>query len=563
MRLLFTFLFFLFLLNAYSQCDTSRYTKAIFSSVTKFADVQYGQGQVWNIPYNNTDLFMDIYVPTGDTLTKRPLLLLAHPGGFLLGDKEANDMVALCDSFARKGWVTASMSYRLGFNPLSASSAVRAVYRGTQDMRAAIRFLKEFAPIYGIDTNYTFLGGSSAGAFAALHTAYLNDAEAPSDIAGGIGYPGLGCLDCSGNTYQHNMDITGIFSLWGALGDSNYIQANETVPALLIHGEADGTVPIGTGHPFGVFTTPITNGSRPISNQLTSLGIAHSFMPFAGLDHEFHGADNGTFNTPPNNYWDTIVDAIQNHFYPLLVPSPPVILGNGFVCLGDTFVYHFQGAGNEFFCSDVVNGTIVNDWSDSIQVVWNSIGMGNILVYAYNSIQAVSVKSIFPIVTADLPDATFTFVATNLNVDFTANYNAPNVSYSWQFNTINTGIGFNPSFDFLNPGTYSVTLTVIDFNSCSNSSTQTFTLSTNSLNDIDFENVAIFPNPMEDVLNITAPLASQIQLLDELGREMVFFITESHNTTISTSGLFSGIYFLKVDSDGIMRTFKVIKSHDF
>ncbi|MDB9806208.1 alpha/beta hydrolase fold domain-containing protein, partial [Crocinitomicaceae bacterium] len=98
----------------------------------------------------------------------------------------ADDMVALCDSFARKGFVTASIGYRKGFNPLSQSSAVRAVYRGTQDARAAIRYLKEFATTYGIDTNYTFVGGSSAGGFMALHTAYLTDAEAPSDIQGGF-----------------------------------------------------------------------------------------------------------------------------------------------------------------------------------------------------------------------------------------------------------------------------------------------------------------------------------------------------------------------------------------
>ena len=161
---------------SFAQCDTNRYVNPIFDSVYKHADVKYGEAPVWTVPYNNQDLMMDIYEPIGDGLTKRPLMVWVHPGGFLLGNKEAEDMVALCDSFARRGYVTASISYRLGFNPLSSSSAERAVYRGTQDTRAAIRYLMEYADVFDIDTNYIFLGGSSAGGVATVCLLYTSDA---------------------------------------------------------------------------------------------------------------------------------------------------------------------------------------------------------------------------------------------------------------------------------------------------------------------------------------------------------------------------------------------------
>jgi acetyl esterase/lipase len=559
MRIYFSVLFSLILAKAYAQCDTSRYTKTLFSSVTKIANVQYGQAQVWNIPYNNTNLFMDIYVPTGDTVSQRPLLLVAHPGGFLLGDKEADDMVALCDSFARMGWVTASMGYRLGFNPLSASSAVRAVYRGTQDMRAAIRYLKEFATTYGIDTNYTFLGGSSAGAFSTLHTTYLTDAEAPSDIAGGIGYPALGCLDCSGNSYQHNMDITGIFALWGALGDSNYVQANETTPALLIHGEADGTVPIGTGNPFGVFTTPVVNGSRPISNQLTSLGIAHTFLPFAGLDHEFHGADNGAFNTPPNAYWDTIVDAIQDHFYPLLVPNAPIISGPNAVCLGDTVVHHFQGQPGDNFCFELNNGSLINNWGDSIQVQWNTTGQGSITVYAINNIQAFSSKVVHFVSTNALPDASFSFVQNQTLVNFVANQSSQNSTFSWQFDSLGTANTFNPTFDFVNGGLFDVTLTITDSNQCTNSTSQTLMLSQNGAEELNNLDIHVYPIPFDQLLNIETPQGTRIHLLDGMGRILLNVYNENERIQISTEKLGSGIYFLKAISGDKISLTKLIK----
>ncbi len=202
---LFLFVFLISTQVSLSQCDTNRYVNPIFSSVYKHSDVKYGEAPAWTIPYNNTDLFMDIYEPVGDGLTRRPLMIWAHPGGFLLGDKEADDMVALCDSFARRGYVTASISYRLGFNPLSTTSAERAVYRGTQDARAAIRYLMEYASIYSIDTNYIFLGGSSAGGVAAVHVAYADQDEAPNAVYGGVIDNDLGCLDCAGNPYVHDV----------------------------------------------------------------------------------------------------------------------------------------------------------------------------------------------------------------------------------------------------------------------------------------------------------------------------------------------------------------------
>ena len=54
-------------------------------------------------------------------------------------------------------------------NPFSQVSAERSVYRGLQDGRAAVRYLKENANIINIDTNNVFMLGSSAGAFVTIH----------------------------------------------------------------------------------------------------------------------------------------------------------------------------------------------------------------------------------------------------------------------------------------------------------------------------------------------------------------------------------------------------------
>lgn len=302
------------------DCNTDRYLKPIFDEVYTHHNVQYAEAQNWNFPYNLTELHMDIYEPIGDTLSKRPVMIWAHPGGFILGNKEVEDMVALCDTFARRGYVTVSIQYRLGYNPFDAESAERGVYRGTQDGRAAIRYLKEFHSIYDLDTTQMFIGGSSAGGFLSLHLAYLDEEERPLSTYEIGGAPDLLCLDCSGNDYQHTVDPKAIVNLWGALGDSTFRDVQDTIPVLMIHGTDDQVVAYGTGSPFDLDFLPVSHGSRSIANQSEAVGVPYELIALEGEDHEPHGTSNGTFNAEPTEYWQLIIDSVGQFYYEHLDP---------------------------------------------------------------------------------------------------------------------------------------------------------------------------------------------------------------------------------------------------
>ena len=82
-----------------------------------------------------TTLRMDIYQPQGDTLSRRPVIIFCFGGGFVDGKRTDADMVALARSFAQRGFVTASIDYRLGMNLTDPEKAKRAVYRALQDGR--------------------------------------------------------------------------------------------------------------------------------------------------------------------------------------------------------------------------------------------------------------------------------------------------------------------------------------------------------------------------------------------------------------------------------------------
>ena len=178
------------------------------------------------------DLEMDIYEPEGDTISNRPVVIFVHTGAFFSGNNELDDVTSLSIAAAKRGYVAVSISYRLGLNILSSYSGERAVFRGLQDGSAAIRFLKEYYEDYQIDPENIFMWGTSAGGFISLHLAYCQDDERPQATYGSWQDPDLGCIDCSGNSYQHNSKPKAIISCWGAIGDLDWIDSSDTIPAL-------------------------------------------------------------------------------------------------------------------------------------------------------------------------------------------------------------------------------------------------------------------------------------------------------------------------------------------
>ncbi len=154
-----------------------RYRDAIFTETTKTADIVYGtavnhQGQTIN-------LLADVYRPTGDSATGRPLIIWVHGGGFSGGNKTSPEIVDQATQFALKGYVTASISYRLRPGGCGVpSQCLPAILDARTDAQNAVRFFRTHAATYGIDPDRIAIGGTSAGAITALGVAYGSDASA-------------------------------------------------------------------------------------------------------------------------------------------------------------------------------------------------------------------------------------------------------------------------------------------------------------------------------------------------------------------------------------------------
>ncbi len=311
-----------------------RYLDEVFENVQKTEDIVYGNAPdlpfIFLFEWNTVDidLDMDIYEPEGDTLTNRPVIVFVHTGSFFSGHNELDDVVDLATSAAKRGYVAVSINYRLGLNALSTYSAERALYRAVQDGGAAIRYLREYSEEFGINPNNIFMWGTSAGAFVAIHLSYLDFDDRPESTYGGGLDPDLGCPVCEVNEYVQDPRPNAIVSCWGAIGDLDWIDSTDTVPAIMFHGTADPVVPFNSGLPFTLnIFFPIVYGSNLMGDKFTESGINHELYFEEGLLHEYWGTVNGNWLGGPNEYFYQIQSDAYSFLYNYLDSESLIISG--------------------------------------------------------------------------------------------------------------------------------------------------------------------------------------------------------------------------------------------
>lgn len=295
-------------LNA--QCNNGRYASNVFPTVTVTSNIQYGS----NTSYSGTttNLTMDIYEPTGDTATTRPLIIWTHGGSFIGGSKTDGDMVAFSNEFAKKGYVCVSINYRLGFFPIDSANAVKAVIRAVQDLKATVRYFKQdysSTNTYKIDTSNIFIGGSSAGAITALHAAYLKDECEIVPYVGQTTLNNLGGLTGNSGNPGYSSSVKGVINLCGALAKYHWLEAGD-VPLVSLHGTADNTVKYNRGQANPGVPLLYLDGSRMLYERAVQVGVENPFYTFAGAGHVPHNSSTAYEDTTIHVIRDFLIDQL-------------------------------------------------------------------------------------------------------------------------------------------------------------------------------------------------------------------------------------------------------------
>ena len=276
----------------------------------------------------------DIYQPVGDANTSRPAMIFLSTSNFLpksvrrnpLGDRTDSCAVEFCTRFAKLGFVTMAIDYRQGWNPIASTKTdrtyglINAAYRGIQDGRSAIRYLKANAAALKIDTTRIMVIGEGTGGYLAMGMASLNKyseilttqyPQGKFTIAGAggsvipmvieayngningsapdtatkspVGYPypvgdTLHIPNWGANTTNHRLTI----NMGGAVGDITWLDSLST-PLISIAAPHDLNAPyrtgvLGVGIGGGVTLDVMeVQGSNWVSQKADSLGINNAF----------------------------------------------------------------------------------------------------------------------------------------------------------------------------------------------------------------------------------------------------------------------------------------------
>ncbi|MCB0476960.1 MAG: T9SS type A sorting domain-containing protein [Crocinitomicaceae bacterium] len=308
----FTFVSF-FLFGQNPTCDGNRYLNDIFQLDSTFG-VTFGNSTT--VGGTNADLKMDIYEPLGDAATKRPVIILAFGGSFVAGDR--TQMHDLCRYYSKKGYVTASIDYRIYDGPVfpfpDSIDMTDVVIKAVSDMKAAVRFFREDAytsNTYKIDTNFVFVGGVSAGAIVADHVGMLDSTDMVATFVDSIIQANGGWQGNSSTNTQYWEKVHGILNFSGALKDASYIDANDP-PLFSVHDDGDGTVPYAGGS-ANIFTVPIIymNGSYLMDQECQSAGVSSELITIVGSNGHV-----SYFNTQVGQ--DSILDRSRDFLYPIV-----------------------------------------------------------------------------------------------------------------------------------------------------------------------------------------------------------------------------------------------------
>ncbi|HWY38181.1 MAG TPA: T9SS type A sorting domain-containing protein [Bacteroidia bacterium] len=310
-------------LTAQTACSTGRYANDVYTNITTTSAIPYGSNTTWS--GSAQTLTLDFHEPAGDTCTARPLIIWAHGGSFVGGASTDPDVDTLSNRFARKGFACASINYRIGFYPFDSAHAVIAVVRAVQDMKAAIRFFykdRKNSNTYKIDTNNIFIGGSSAGAIAALHVAYL---DRPCEIQPYVNSTTLNSMGgLSGNSGNpgYSERVKGVINLCGALAIYGWLEAGN-LPFCSMHGTIDATVKYNRGIVNPGTPLMYLDGSRMLYAQAVALGVQNKFYTWLGADHVPY-VQGGTAATQAA-YMDTTVNFVRDYLIDRLGCTNPAL----------------------------------------------------------------------------------------------------------------------------------------------------------------------------------------------------------------------------------------------
>jgi acetyl esterase/lipase len=243
-------------------------------NIQEILNIEYGTG-------GERKLHLDLYLPKGRTKST-PAVIFIHGGAWKSGKR--SDMKFYCVKFAEKGYITATVTYRLtGEAPFPAA---------VHDVKCAVRWLRFNAVKYKLDPERIVVSGNSAGGHLSMMIGYSDDLS----LEGSGGYNSVSSRVCAVVNFYGPTDLTTDFAkkqgvvedLMGGktfdespdvykLASPLFHLTKDDPPTLIFHGTIDSTVPIVQ--------------ADKLAEKLKKLGIDYVYERYNGWPHAMDLAD--------------------------------------------------------------------------------------------------------------------------------------------------------------------------------------------------------------------------------------------------------------------------------
>jgi len=215
--------------------------------------------EIKNIEYKNVDstsLQLDFY-KLKDLKEPAPVMIFIHGGSWRTGKR--SDYLPYLIDYAKKGFVTATVSYRL----VKKATFPAAV----QDVNCAVRWIRSHAEDYGIDSERMVLIGGSAGGHLAMMVGYAGDElmfnedcsvgnsskvkaiinlYGPADLTTPYAKSTYQTIDFIGSPYEDNPELYELAS------PKTFITPDDP-PTLIFQGTIDSLVPVSQSDSLAVW----------------------------------------------------------------------------------------------------------------------------------------------------------------------------------------------------------------------------------------------------------------------------------------------------------------------
>lgn len=306
------------------------------------------------------------------------------------------------------------------------------------------------------------------------------------------------------------------------------VNANPSVPTITAGGATTfcdgGTVTLTSSEISGnTWSTTETTGSIAVN---TSGNYTVMFTD-----------GNGCFTTSV----PTVVTVNANPALPIVTPNGPTTICDGdMVTLSSSY-----GTGNV--------------WSTSESTASIDVSTTNTFSVTHTDANGCSsVSDPISIIVNALPTVTFGALSDlcDYNAAITLTQGIP--AGGLYSGTGTAGTSFDPSVAGI--GTHTLTYDYTDANGCSASATSDIIVDgCLSLEDIQTSELSIFPNPINNELNILLLGDFDFEIIDSRGR-LVANGNGNDTITINTSNYESGIYLVKIKSDQLSSTVRIVKN---